>query len=106
MEGRHSMVERSRIPLILWLADVAVVLGLPSPRAAGEFLANNGVPHARVAGRVFVLSETLVAFIKEHEERRETPAEARERADAVVRQIAPTARQCRRGRKPPEVEKE
>ena len=106
MVERASMRERSRIPLVLFPRDLQVVLDLPSERAAREFIQIHGIAHARLGGRMFVLAETLVAFIKEHEERRETPAEARERADTVVSQIAPTAAQRRRGRKPPEVGKE
>ena len=101
MAERHSMAERSRLPAVLWDADVAVVLGLPSARAAREFLVNHGVAHARLGARIFITTETLVAFIRDHEERRQTKAEIRAKADAVVAEIAPTARQRRRGRRPP-----
>ena len=106
MGEKATMAERSRVPLVLLPRDVQVMLDLPSERAALEFLKNNGVAHTRVAGRVFVLAESLLEYLRANEERYETPTEARERADAVVSQIAPTAARRRRGRKPPEVEKE
>ena len=106
MGEQASMRERSRIPLVLFPRDLQVVLDLASERAAREFVVNNGIPYVRAAGRIYVLRASLIAFMLERQERRETPAEARERADALVSQIAPTAAQRRRGRKPPEVDKE
>jgi hypothetical protein len=98
---RPSLAERAQLPPILWPEDVAVVLGLPSERAAREFLVKNGVPHSRVGGRLFVLAETLIGFLRDREERRESPEEIAARADETIRQIAPTSRDQRRGRKPP-----
>ena len=100
------MVERSRIPLVLLPRDLQVVLDLASERAAREFVMTNGIPYVRAAGRIYVLRDSLIAFMLERQQRRETPAEARERADAVVKQIAPTAARKRRGRKPPEAGRE
>jgi hypothetical protein len=100
-EPRPSLAERAHWPPVLSPEDVAVVLDLPSERAARSFLVNNGVPHARVGGRMFVLSETLISFLRDHEVRRESPEEVRARADETIRQIAPTAHARRRGRRPP-----
>ncbi len=105
-DSRPSLADRAHLPPVLWPEDVAVVLGLPSPRAAREFLRREGVPHTRVGGRVYVLAETLIAFFQGRQERRETKAEIRKRADKTVQQIAPTARQRRRGRKPPDVRRD
>jgi hypothetical protein len=84
---------------------MAAVLGLPSPRAAKEFIATHGIPHIRLGKRVFVLAETLVAFLRDREKRRLTKEEARKKATETVRQIAPTARARNRGRKPPRVDR-
>jgi hypothetical protein len=100
-EPRPSLAERTHWPPVLTPEDVAVVLGLASERAARDFIVRNGVPHARVGGRMFVLAETLIAFLRDLEVRRESPEEVRARADETIRQIAPTARACRRGRRPP-----
>ena len=101
MDSRPSLAERANWPPILWPEDVAVVLGLASERAAREFLLNHGVPHIRAGGRVFVLTETLLSWMKGQEARQESKAEISARADETIRAIAPTTRERRRGRKPP-----
>jgi hypothetical protein len=105
MGPRTSFAERAAPPLVLWPADLAVVLGLGGERMAREFIIEHGVPHVRLGHRIYVLRETLFAFLREHEERRPTRGQLREKADETIRQIAPTARQRRRGRKPPRVRK-
>jgi hypothetical protein len=98
---RRSLAERALWPPVLLPEDMAVVLGLGSERAAREFLAKHGVPHARVGTRVFVLADELVGWLRERQQRHPTREELREKADATIRGIAPTARQRRRGRRPP-----
>jgi hypothetical protein len=100
-DPRPTLAERAHLPPVLWPEDVAAVLGLPSKRAAREFLVKNGVPHSRVGGRMFVLAETLIEFLRDHEVRREPPEEIAARADETIRQIAPAARSRRRGQRPP-----
>jgi hypothetical protein len=100
-EPRPSLAERARWPPVLTPEDVAVVLDLPSERAARDFAVRNGVPCSRVGGRMYILAETLIAFLREHEVRQESPEEVRARADETIRQLAPTAHARRRGRRPP-----
>jgi hypothetical protein len=101
MDSRPSLAERATWPPVLDPEDLATVLGIPSARAAREFLQNHGIPHIRAGGRVYVLTETLLTWMKGQEARRESKAEISARADATVRAIAPTTRERQRGRKPP-----
>jgi hypothetical protein len=101
IEPRPSLAERAHWPPVLLPEDMAVVLGLGSERGAREFLVKHGVPHARVGGRVFVLADELVGWLREHQQRHPTREELREKADATIREIAPTVRQRRRSRRPP-----
>lgn len=100
-DPRPSLAERSRWPPVLDPADLAVALGFPSPRAAKAFVAKHAVPRCKVGGRIFVLRDSLIAFLRDHEERPETPEKRKARVDEVVRQIAPTARQRPKRRRPP-----
>lgn len=99
--GRASLAERAALPPILSPEDVAVVLGLSSARAARELLLRHGVPHVRLGGRVYVLAESLVAWLRDRQERHPSREEVRARADETIRSIAPTSRARRRGRRPP-----
>jgi hypothetical protein len=102
-EPRSTLAERACWPPVLSPEDVAVVLGLGSERAAREFLMKRGVPHARVGGRVYVLTDELIGWLRQRQQRHPSREDLREKADATVRDIAPTARQRRRGRRPPTV---
>jgi hypothetical protein len=94
-DSRASYVKRSRLPWILWPEDVALVMGLASPRSARAFLLRHGVPHARIGGRVYVTRDTLLAFLQEQEMRHPTKEEVRKKVDEDLKRIAPTARQRR-----------
>lgn len=96
-----TLSERAHWPPVLDPEDLAVALGLASERAAREFLLKNGVPHVRVGGRVYVLTDVLLDWLRERQERHPTKEEARARADQTIRAIAPPSHQKRRGRKPP-----
>lgn len=98
---RPTLAERAHWPPVLDPEDLAVVLGLPSERAAKEFIQTHGVPCIRLGQRVYVVVESLVAFFREHEARPPSREELREKADAVIAQIAPPVPARQRERRPP-----
>jgi hypothetical protein len=79
-------------PLLL-AGDLAAVLGLPSERAAREFVARHGVPHCRLGGRIYVRLAALLAFLEAHETMALTDAEIRAEAAEDLDRLAPTLHQ-------------
>ena len=75
----RSPIDRANPPWLLRPIDLAALLGQPSEEAARELIAREGVPHIRIAGRLYVLRSTLLKFMKAREESRPPPrTESRE----------------------------
>jgi len=90
MEKRH---ERRHPPPVLVCGDLALLLDLPSERAAREFVARHGVPHCRLGGRIYVRLTALLAFLEAHETQVRTGEQIREEVAEDLLGLAPTLRQ-------------
>lgn len=65
--------EAHHAPALLFLADLAPILGLASPSAARRFVLKQGVPFVRVGRRLAVRPVSLDAWLAERETRTEGP---------------------------------
>jgi hypothetical protein len=63
--GNH--VTRAAWPDPLFMPDLALVLGLPSVRAARDFVLDRGIPHLRVGGRLAVRRQALLSWLDSQE---------------------------------------
>lgn len=97
-DPRLPFVDRVLLPPVLLPDDIAVVLDLPSERAARELIVRHGVPHIRLGGRIYVRAAALLAFLEGREQVAPTEEAAKAKAEEDLRAIAPTLKE-RQGRK-------
>lgn len=64
--GEH--ITRSSWPLVLFLPDLALVLGVETPSAARRLVLREGIPHLRVGRRMAVRRQALLEWVAGRED--------------------------------------